>query len=100
MHIRGQLRPSSCAPEPSGPVTLARGSTAGACDHRRARSDALDPGGGALLFGLSARFVRAICPADEVVVSVSEETERVLRTRAAALLERRGLPELGPLSGG
>jgi hypothetical protein len=40
-----------------------------------------------LLYGQSTRFVRAICPADEVVVSVSEEAERVLRTRAAALLD-------------
>jgi nitronate monooxygenase len=40
-----------------------------------------------VLYGQSAHFVRAIRPAAEVVATVSEETERILRTRPAALFD-------------
>jgi hypothetical protein len=56
-------------------------------DHRRAHLDALDPEAAPVLYGQSARFVRAIRPAAEVVASVSEGAERILRTRPAALLD-------------
>jgi hypothetical protein len=40
-----------------------------------------------VLYGQSARFVRAIRPAVEVVASVSEGAERIVRIRPAALLD-------------
>jgi nitronate monooxygenase len=48
---------------------------------------ALDPETAPVLYGQSARFVRAIRPAAEVVATVREEAERILRTRPAALLD-------------
>jgi nitronate monooxygenase len=49
--------------------------------------DALDPETAPVRYGQSARFVRAIRPAAEVVATASEEAERILRTRPAALLD-------------
>jgi hypothetical protein len=88
MHAHSGTAPAFivCAPSRRS-VTLARGSTPGACDHRRARLDALDPETAPVLYGQSARFVRAILPAAEVVATASEEAERILRTRPAALLD-------------
>jgi nitronate monooxygenase len=45
-----------------------------------------DPETGAVLYGQSARFVKEVRPAAEVVRMVSEEAERILRTRPQELL--------------
>jgi nitronate monooxygenase len=48
---------------------------------------ALDPETAPVLYGQSARFVRAIRPAADIVVTVREEAERIVRTGPAALLD-------------
>jgi len=45
-----------------------------------------DPDTGQVIYGQSSRFVKGIRPAGEVVRSISEEAERILRSRPQSLL--------------